>query len=357
MPPERIEQSIDELGFGFLFAQAHHPAMKHAAPVRRELAARTVFNVLGPLTNPAGARAQVVGVYSPGHRADDRRGARPARRAARVRRARRGRDRRALAGRAEPRLRGRRAAGCASTSSTRRSSASRAATRPSCAAATPRRTRAALRDVLDGVAPGAATASAVLLNAAGAIAAAGHAADLREGLGSPAPRSTRAPPDPARRADRVLRGRRWRTMDGSRDALAAPGFGAIAEFKRRSPSAGDLRPGGDVGRGRPELRAGRGAGDVGARRRAVRRVRGTTCGPRGPRRRSRCSPRASSRPRSTCGPQPRPAPTRRCCILRDLDDATCAALMREAERARARHARRGARCRRARARRARSARR
>ncbi len=65
LPPERIERSIDELGFGFLFAQAHHPAMKHAAPVRRELATRTVFNVLGPLTNPAGARAQMLGVYSP----------------------------------------------------------------------------------------------------------------------------------------------------------------------------------------------------------------------------------------------------------------------------------------------------
>ena len=65
LPPERIERSIDELGFGFLFAQAHHPAMKHAAPVRRELATRTVFNVLGPLTNPAGARALMLGVYSP----------------------------------------------------------------------------------------------------------------------------------------------------------------------------------------------------------------------------------------------------------------------------------------------------
>ncbi len=63
--PARIARSIDELGFGFLFAQTHHPAMRHAASVRRELGTRTVFNVLGPLTNPAGARAQIVGVYSP----------------------------------------------------------------------------------------------------------------------------------------------------------------------------------------------------------------------------------------------------------------------------------------------------
>jgi anthranilate phosphoribosyltransferase len=63
--PERIARSIDELGFGFMFAPSHHPAMKHAAPVRRELGTRTVFNVLGPLTNPAGARAQVIGVFAP----------------------------------------------------------------------------------------------------------------------------------------------------------------------------------------------------------------------------------------------------------------------------------------------------
>ena len=65
-PPERIAESIDRLGFGFMFAPAHHPAMKHAAPVRRELGTRTIFNVLGPLTNPAGARAGIFGVFSPG---------------------------------------------------------------------------------------------------------------------------------------------------------------------------------------------------------------------------------------------------------------------------------------------------
>jgi anthranilate phosphoribosyltransferase len=64
LSPEAIARSIDELGFGFMFAPAHHPAMKHAGPVRRELATRTIFNILGPLTNPAGARCQVIGVYA-----------------------------------------------------------------------------------------------------------------------------------------------------------------------------------------------------------------------------------------------------------------------------------------------------
>ena len=63
-PPERIAASIDEHGFGFMFARAHHPAMRFAAPVRQELGTRTVFNVLGPLANPAGARDGVFGVYS-----------------------------------------------------------------------------------------------------------------------------------------------------------------------------------------------------------------------------------------------------------------------------------------------------
>lgn len=65
MTPEQAGRAIDEIGVGFLFAQSYHPAMKHAAPVRRELGVRTVFNVLGPLTNPAGARAQVLGVFDP----------------------------------------------------------------------------------------------------------------------------------------------------------------------------------------------------------------------------------------------------------------------------------------------------
>ncbi len=61
--PERAQQAIEEVGIGFLFAPRFHPAMRHAAGPRREIGIRTVFNVLGPLTNPAGARHQVVGVY------------------------------------------------------------------------------------------------------------------------------------------------------------------------------------------------------------------------------------------------------------------------------------------------------
>jgi len=62
--PERIALSIDDLGFGFMFARAHHPAMRFVAPVRQEIGIRTVFNVLGPLANPAGACDGVFGVYS-----------------------------------------------------------------------------------------------------------------------------------------------------------------------------------------------------------------------------------------------------------------------------------------------------
>ncbi len=62
LPPEGVARSVRETGFGFMFAPLYHPAMKHAAGPRREIGVRTVFNVLGPLTNPAGATAQVTGV-------------------------------------------------------------------------------------------------------------------------------------------------------------------------------------------------------------------------------------------------------------------------------------------------------
>ncbi len=65
LTPEQTGQAINKLGLGFLFAPAHHAAMKYAAPVRKELGVRTIFNILGPLTNPAGAKNQVMGVFHP----------------------------------------------------------------------------------------------------------------------------------------------------------------------------------------------------------------------------------------------------------------------------------------------------
>lgn len=65
LTPERIAQSVDEVGVGFMFAPAHHSALKHASVVRKELGVRTIFNILGPLTNPAGAQRQLMGVFHP----------------------------------------------------------------------------------------------------------------------------------------------------------------------------------------------------------------------------------------------------------------------------------------------------
>ena len=241
LSPERIEHSIDELGFGFLFAPTHHPAMRHAAPVRRELGARTVFNVLGPLTNPAGARAQVVGVYAPelvptiadvlarlgSHRAfvvhgsggiDElspagpnfvcevkdgkvrrrqidpqglRRAALPSVRARRRdARRERGDDPRGLLRRARTEARG----GAAQRGRRHRRSGAR---------------RGSGRGVRD------------------------------RARGGRFQRGRRA----ARGAHPLLPG--GRLMGRFADALARPGLGAIAEVKRRSPSAGDLRPDAD----------------------------------------------------------------------------------------------------------------
>ena len=63
LTPEQVARCVNEIGIGFMFAPNYHSAMKHVAPVRRELGVRTLFNLLGPLTNPAGARNQVMGVF------------------------------------------------------------------------------------------------------------------------------------------------------------------------------------------------------------------------------------------------------------------------------------------------------
>lgn len=65
LDPEGVCRCIEEVGIGFMFAPVFHPAMRHAAPVRREIGIRTVFNILGPLTNPAGAGAQLLGIADP----------------------------------------------------------------------------------------------------------------------------------------------------------------------------------------------------------------------------------------------------------------------------------------------------
>ncbi|MGC8873262.1 MAG: anthranilate phosphoribosyltransferase [Chloroflexia bacterium] len=65
LPPEQVSACIDQVGIGFLYAPTFHPAMKHAIGPRREMGVRTVFNILGPLTNPAGVQVQVLGVYDP----------------------------------------------------------------------------------------------------------------------------------------------------------------------------------------------------------------------------------------------------------------------------------------------------
>jgi anthranilate phosphoribosyltransferase len=179
LPPERIAQSIDELGFGFLFAPTHHPAMKHAAPVRKELAARTVFNVLGPLTNPAGARAQIVGVYSPDlvRTLAEVLAALGARRAFVVHGAG-GIDELSPAG---PNL------VCEVVDSGVREReidplelGVRRCAPEELRGGTPEENAQAIRDVFSGADGG--RRDAILLNAAGAIAAGGHAEDLREGL-------------------------------------------------------------------------------------------------------------------------------------------------------------------------------
>ena len=179
LPPERIARSIDELGFGFMFAPMHHPAMRHAAPVRHDLAARTVFNVLGPLTNPAGARAQVIGVYSaelvrPIAESLAQLGARRAF----VVHGAHGIDELSPTG---PNLVGEVVDGDVSEREVDPLDLGIERCDPAeLRGGSPAENAQAIREVFLGADGG--RRNAILLNAAGAIAAAGHAADLREGL-------------------------------------------------------------------------------------------------------------------------------------------------------------------------------
>jgi anthranilate phosphoribosyltransferase len=180
LPPPRIAHSIDELGFGFLFAPTHHPAMRHAAPVRRELATRTVFNVLGPLTNPAGARAQVVGVYAPElvRTVADVLAQLGARHAFVVHGAG-GIDELSPLG---PNLVAEVVGGRVREREIEPLELGVPRCRPEeLRGGSPAENAAAIRAVFEGENGG--RRSAILLNAAGAIAAAGHARDVREGLG------------------------------------------------------------------------------------------------------------------------------------------------------------------------------
>ena len=179
-PPERIARSIDELGFGFLYAPTHHPGFRHAASVRRELATRTVFNVLGPLTNPAGAQAQIVGVYEPSLvRTIAEVLARLGARRAFVVHGAFGVDELSPAG---PNL----VCEVVDGAVHQREVDPLDLGVPRCApeelrGGSPAENAAALRAILAGEEQGARR-DAILLNAAGAIAAGGHADDLRDGL-------------------------------------------------------------------------------------------------------------------------------------------------------------------------------
>ena len=348
LKPDAVAQCIREVGFGFMFAPAHHSATRYVIRVRKELAVRTIFNFLGPLTNPAGATRQVIGVSDPALPGHDRGRAGPpgspegagsveCRRSGRDEHVgdnarRRGRRRGAAPyevspedvglARAEPGAIG---GGTPDANAATTAGSSPASPAPSatsrCSTPAPRSTSAAARSRCEeGVAaaaeaastPGAAAASLDALTALTATLC-----DARMNVLDRIVDDTRD--EVARRRERVPLARLEQAIASRpegrpfQEALARPGVSLIAEHKRRSPSAGVIREGATVDRDRAGLRArlrGRAVDPHRAvplrrlaRRSARRRSRRPTC--------RSCARTSSSTPTSSTSRRP-PAPTRSC---------------------------------------------
>ena len=180
LKPDAVAQCIREVGFGFMFAPAHHSATRYVIPVRKELAVRTIFNFLGPLTNPAGATRQVIGVSDPAFLEHDRGRAGAAGGRAGARGLERGRPRRAEHVARRPASSRSPAAACAPTRSPRRTSGCARSEPGAIGAGPPDANAATTRRILAGE-PGPERDLA-LLNAGAAIYAGGRADTLREGV-------------------------------------------------------------------------------------------------------------------------------------------------------------------------------
>ena len=269
--PEEIARCIDEVGFGFIFAPAHHQATRHVIGVRRELGVRTIFNLLGPLTNPAGATHQLVGVSDPRH-LETIAGALVLLGVERalVVAGEDGLDEISATG-ADADRRGRGGELRAYTTSPAQLGITGAGAGPR--GGTPQENAAVTRAILAG--ERGPHRELALANAGAAIYAADAAGTLAEGV-----ERARAAVDDGRAARAAgalgggdaehepssprssrARARTWsaaaarcptrrpgaaRHPRAFRDALAMPGLSIIAEHKRRSPSAGEIRPGASV---------------------------------------------------------------------------------------------------------------
>ena len=347
LAPDAVARCIDEVGFGFMFAPAHHQATRYVIPVRRQLAVRTIFNFLGPLTNPAGATRQLIGVSDAGLPRDDGGGARAARHQARAARRERGRPRRAQHLGADAGRRGGRRRAAAATRSRPRKWGSSAAPAEAIPGGDPAQNAQTARAIFAGE-RGSARATSRRSTPAPRSTPAAAPSTLEEGVRAAeraiddgaarrraravrrarraSSRREPARPDPRRHARgsrsggaRRCRRRRSSGRAARGDAVRCsrrarpPGLSVIAEHKRRSPSAGPIR-------GRPRRSrtwSGRTSEAAPRRCRSSPRARASTarsmiCARRGRRPACRSCARTSSSTATRCSSRSRPAPTRSC---------------------------------------------